>query len=182
MDCKAFTTRHAAYIDDTLPGVEMSAMRDHLTACAKCARRDGDVRRALMLVKNLPPITVSEGFQDRLRARLAVESEATVALPQPQLRPQAGMMKWAIAAGFLIIVAGGITSLPSSEVDAPTRLPAVFATVPETTVGDESAPAYVASMSTGIPMWPALMLAEEGPLRFAAAGFQHANWDGARPN
>jgi hypothetical protein len=36
-------------------------------------------------------------------------------------------------------------------------------------------------MSTGIPMWPALMLAEEGPLRFAAAGVQHATLD-ARPN
>jgi hypothetical protein len=34
---------------------------------------------------------------------------------------------------------------------------------------DESAPAFMASMSTGMPMWPALMLAEEGPLRFAAS-------------
>ena len=180
MDCKAFTTRHAAYIDDTLPGVEMSAMRDHLTECAKCARRDAEVRRALMLVKNLPPITVSDNFQDRLRARLAVESATPVVVPEP--RAQAGMVKWAVAAGMLIVVAGGITSLPSSDVDAPTRLPAVVATGPEMTMGDESAPAYVASMSTGIPMWPALMLAEEGPLRFAAAGFQHASLDGARPN
>ena len=183
MDCKAFTTRHAAYIDDTLPGVEMSAVRDHLTACAKCARRDAEVRRALMLVKNLPPITVSESFQDRLRARIAVESSTPVVAAQAQVRTQAGMLKWAVAAGFLIIVAGGITSLPSNDApDVPTRLPAVFATVPEATIGDESAPAYVASMSTGIQMWPALMLAEEGPLRFAAAGFQHASWDGARPN
>jgi len=44
----------------------------------------------------------------------------------------------------------------------------------------ESAPAYVASMSTGIPMWPALMLAEEGPLRFAAAGMQNASRDASR--
>jgi hypothetical protein len=35
-------------------------------------------------------------------------------------------------------------------------------------------------MSTGIPMWPALMLAEEGPLRFA--GMQAASWDASRPH
>jgi hypothetical protein len=38
-------------------------------------------------------------------------------------------------------------------------------------------------MSTGIPMWPALMLAEEGPLRFAATELQNVNWErAARPN
>jgi anti-sigma factor RsiW len=179
MDCKAFTTRHPAYIDDTLPGVEMSAMRDHLAECTRCARRDREVRRALMLVKNLPPITVSDGFQDRLRSRLAAESAAPVVVPEPRVS-QAGMTKWVVAAGLLIVVAGGITSLPSRE-DAPTRLPAVFAAAPEAPSTDDSAPAYMASMSTGIPMWPALMLAEEGPLRFAAAGVQHATLD-ARPN
>ena len=179
MHCKAFTIRHAAYIDDTLPGVEMSAMRDHLTECAKCASRDSEVRRALMLVKNLPPITDSENFQDRLRARLAAESTTPVVVPQP--RAQAGAVKWAVAAGLLIVVAGGITSLPSSSVEAPTRLPAVIAMGPEITIGDDSAPAYVASMSTGIPMWPALMLAEEGPLRFANTGLHAVSVD-VRPN
>jgi anti-sigma factor RsiW len=181
MDCKAFTTRHAAYIDDTLPGVEMSAMRDHLTECAKCSRRDGEVRRALMLLKNMPPVSVSEGFQDRLRARLAAESTAPLPVSRERVS-RAGAIKWAVAAGFLIIVAGGITSLPSRNADAPARLPAVFAAVPELISGDNSAPAYMASMSTGIPMWPALMLAEEGPLRFAATELQNATWDRARPN
>lgn len=134
-----------------------------------------------MLVKNLPPVSVSAGFQDRLRARLADEDANPVAAPQPRVS-QAGGLKWAVAAGLLIIVAGGITTLPSNDADAPARLPAVFATVPDVASGDDSTPAYMASMSTGIPMWPALMLAEEGPLRFAAAGFQPTGWDGARPN
>jgi anti-sigma factor RsiW len=182
MDCKAFTTRHAAYIDDTLPGVEMSAMRDHLTECAKCSRRDAEVRRALMLLKHLPPVSVSQGFQDRLQARLAAENAAPVPVAQPGVSRR-GAIKWAVAAGFLIVAVGGITSLPSNDAAAPTRLPAVFAAVPETMSGDNSAPAYMASMSTGIPMWPALMLAEEGPLRFAATELQHANWErAARPN
>lgn len=152
-------------------------MRDHLTACIKCSRRDAEVRRALLVLKNMPSIRVSEGFEDRLRARIAVEPAAP-----PVAVSNFGLLKWAVAAGMLIVVAGGIRSWPSAGAEiAPARLPAVIASVPGETSGDESA--YVASMSTGIPMWPALMLAEEGPLRFAAGGVQNASWDGAsRPN
>jgi hypothetical protein len=94
------------------------------------------------------------------------------------------MMKWAVAAGLLIVVVGGIRSLPTGGSElAPARLPAVVASVPDVATSDKSAPEYMASMSTGIPMWPALMLAEEGPLRFAASGMQNASWDGAsRPH
>jgi hypothetical protein len=50
-------------------------------------------------------------------------------------------------------------------------LPAVIASSPPADPfdGEDPASAFVASMSTGIPMWPALMLAEEGPLMFAAS-------------
>jgi hypothetical protein len=79
------------------------------------------------------------------------------------------MTKWVAAAALLIAVVG-VRNWPDSE-SVPTRLPAVFASAPVSDFGsaDESMPAYMASMSTGIPMWPALMLAEEGPLRFAAS-------------
>lgn len=167
MDCKAFAKRHSAYIDDTLPGVERAAVREHLASCARCAKRDAEVRRALLVLKNLPPIEVSDGFQDRLRARLATE---TAPAPMPARRSSDfGMAKWVAAAALLIAVVG-VRNWPASD-RAPTRLPAVFAEAPASDFGsaDESMPAYMASMSTGIPMWPALMLAEEGPLRFAAA-------------
>src|SRR5262245_58296391 len=81
MDCKSFTSKHAAFIDDTLPGVDMAGMRAHINECMRCARRDADVRRALLLVRNLPQVQVSEGFQDRLRARLATET-AVPAMPR----------------------------------------------------------------------------------------------------
>ena len=167
MDCKTFAKRHAAFIDDTLPGVEMAAMREHLSECARCAKRDAEVRRALLLVRNLPPIEVSAGFQDRLRARLAAESAA----PPVQRGTDRGLMKWAAAAALLIAVVGVRTWPESAHGGSqPSRLPPVTATAPPADYGtaDESIPAYMASMSTGIPMWPALMLAEEGPLRFAA--------------
>ena len=155
-----------SFLDDTLPGVERAAVREHLLACARCARRDAEVRRALLVLKNLPPIQVSEGFQDRLRARLLGESPA----PARQPMTETGLMKWAAAAALLIAVVG-VRNWPARNSEAsPSRLPPVIASVPAITDGamDESAPAYMASLSTGIPMWPALMLAEEGPLRFAA--------------
>jgi anti-sigma factor RsiW len=167
MDCRTFAKRHAAFIDDTLPGVEMAAVREHLSECARCARRDADVRRALLVLKNLPPIEVSEEFQDQLRARLSAEASA----PPARARADGGLMKWAAAAALLIAIVG-VRTWPEavSRKTAPTRLPPVFASLPATVDGaEESMPAYMASMSTGIPMWPALMLAEEGPLRFAAS-------------
>jgi hypothetical protein len=179
MDCKEFTTRHAAFIDDTLPGYLMAAMREHLADCARCGRRDAEVRRALFLLKNLPTVQVSDGFQDKLRARITAEGPAYQAKRSAPAMP----MKWAAAAGLLVAVVG-VGAWPVSRTEEITRLPAVFASAPMNAFGygvdDESAPAYVASMSTGIPMWPALMLAEEGPLRFA--GMQAASWDGSRPH
>ena len=180
MDCKAFATRHAAFLDDTLPGFQMAEMRDHLTGCARCARRDAEVRRALLVLKNLPSIQVSEGFEERLRVRISAEGPA---LESSGAR-NSGVMKWGAAAAVLVAVVG-ISSWPERQtVDAkPTRLPAVFASAPAAYgAEDESAPAFVASMSTGIPMWPALMLAEEGPLRFAATGLQNAAWEASRPH
>ena len=178
MDCKEFTTRHAAYIDDTLPGFQMAAMREHLTECGRCSRRDAEIRRSLFLLKNLPAVEVSEGFQDRLRARITAEG--------PAYKPQrsssfSGTMKWAAAGALLVAVVGVSWADRATRTVAPTRLPAVFASVPVVYEGhDESVPAYMASMSTGIPMWPALMLAEEGPLRFA--GLQIASFDAPKPD
>jgi len=178
MDCKSFDARHAAFIDDTLPGFQMEAMRDHLSDCTRCSRRDADVRRALLLLKNLPPIQVSDGFEDRLRARISAEGPAF----QPQRARDFGRMKWGAAAALLVTIIG-VSSWPANrnQPSRPTRLPAVFAMPLSISVTDnEAAPAYVASMSTGIPMWPALMLAEEGPLRFASAGRHNASWDTSR--
>jgi len=177
MDCKEFTTRHAAFIDDTLPGFQMSAMREHVTACEKCSKRDTEIRRSLFLLKNLPPVHVSDEFQEKLRARITAEG------PAFQSRRATGprYVTWAVAAAALVAVAGMKGWYDHDRLaNAPVRLPAVIASTPVMyESGDESAPAYVASMSTGIPMWPALMLAEEGPLRFA--GMQTASWAASRP-
>lgn len=180
MDCKSFIRKHAAYIDDILPGVEMTAMRVHLVACRRCAKRDQDVRRALLLVRNLPPIEVSSDFQERLRARLADEGPVPIPAPNVVRRPMAWM---AVAAAAVFVTGVAVRVGVPGRDDGPARLPAVIATGPRTALpADDSTPAYLASMSTGIPMWPALMLAEEGPLRFATTELQTAGWESARPH
>lgn len=156
----------------------MAAMREHLEACKRCARRDAQVRRSLLLLKNLPAIEVSDGFQDRLRQRLSAEQQSRHATPVARSYRAA---RWSAAAALFAGVVA-LTRWQGTEViHEPLRLPAVTAVAPLDAFGDgDSSPAYVASMSTGIPMWPALMMAEEGPLRFA--GMQNASWENARPN
>lgn len=177
MDCRTFANKHHAFVDDTLPGVDMSAMRTHLERCVTCQRRDADMRRSLLLFRNLPRIEVSEGFGDLLRARIERESRADVPLPGPS------RIRWAAAA--LIVAIGGTTWAAMQRRDAETvRLPAVVASEPPavpTTPSDDATPAYVASMSTALPMWPALMHAEEGSVRFAAIELQAAAREPERP-
>ena len=45
-------------------------MRQHMRDCPPCAHHDALVRRSLMLVRSLPTIEPSPGFQTRLEARL----------------------------------------------------------------------------------------------------------------
>ena len=181
MDCRDFTSRHAAFIDDTLPGVEMAVMREHLDRCARCARRDADVRRALLLLKNLPPLSVSGEFQHRLRERLARED--AIGAPVPTRLTTRFPSRWIASAAAIVAIAGVArwTIASGGPAPAPSRLPAVTASTPPHQ-GEDPAPADLASMSTGVSMWPALMLAEEGPLRFAATELQNASWDASKPN
>jgi anti-sigma factor RsiW len=169
MDCQTFRKKHDAFVDDTLPGVQMAAMREHLNECARCARRDAEIRRAILLVRNLQPLTVSDGFDERLKARL--HQEAAVGPTQRRTRV-ARQMRFATAAAIVALFATAAgRQLGSDVIAVPVLSPAVVTTAPPDP-GEDPSPAFVASMSTGIPMWPALMLAEEGPLLFAASELQ----------
>lgn len=173
VDCSTFKRKHDGYIDDTLSGVEMTAMREHLRQCAKCARTDRSVHRALLVARNLPQLEVSTGFDQRLRTRLEGERVGPVGQRTPSWSP--GPLRWTTVGAALVgvIAVGGWHVLDGRD-SGPSRLPAVVASSPpvEHFDGDDPASAFVASMSTGIPMWPALMLAEEGPLMFVASELQ----------
>lgn len=170
MDCRAFHKHHLAFVDDTLPGVDVGRMRDHLASCASCAAHDHRVRRSLLLVRNqLSPIQPSAEFRTRLDARLAAERTARMAppgllAPTPSRWSGAGMlaMVLALAAFSAVALSRGngttVARLPQVVVGAvPASGPSIQ--LPSAT------PAFVATMSTGMAILPALMLAEEVPVQ-----------------
>lgn len=71
MDCRQFRRDHLDYLDDTLPGDVMRAAQLHVLQCGACAAHDALVRRSLMVVRSLPDLAPSRGFEDRMAARLA---------------------------------------------------------------------------------------------------------------
>lgn len=172
MDCKSFARKHSEFVDDTLPGCEMEAMREHRRTCAVCSRRDLDVRRSLLLARNLPRVEVSAGFAERLRHRLAAE-------PRLAEQPVPRERRSRAVAAAVVVAAAGLTVLQAipRRTPVPVRLPAVIASLPPTdeAVRRDESPAWLASMSTALPMWPALLGAEEGSLRFAAMESQRVS-------
>jgi Putative zinc-finger len=168
MDCRSFKKKHLSFVDDTLSGVETDAMREHLRVCLGCARQDAAVRRALLVLRNLPPVDVSPDFSGRLKQRIAVEAgrqRSEHLFHGPSVAAFFGLAGAVVAVGVL-----GIGLADRETPNPPSLAAVVFAPreiTPRVVDSDIAAPAFVASMSTGIPVWPALLLAEQGSLRFA---------------
>jgi hypothetical protein len=170
MDCRAFRKRHLAFVDDTLPGVDIVQMQAHITACVRCAQMDVAVRRSLLVVRNhLSPIEPSSDFSERLSARLERER---VNLTGPNAL--FGSTSWvgfaAMCGGVIAIGVLAIAMGESSGTAVVTRLPAAVleATPASLSRSDpmaDATPAFVANLSTGMAILPALLLAEEVPIR-----------------
>jgi len=150
-------------------------MQRHLIECGACARHDTAVRRGLLLFRNLPRIEPSPDFAARLDARLArAREEARLRAAayagsfghRRQRGPSASAFAAAaagvMAAGYLAVVALNAISPPESLALAP-----VIATAPEPAPTPVATPAYVASFSAGMPLWPAALVAEMAPVHFA---------------
>ncbi len=184
MNCREFRRKHDAYVDDTLSGIEQEAMERHRRLCARCARLDTRVRRALLLVRNLPQVELSRGFDERLRLRLMQERALIAAgrvvhgsspLDAGGWRPLSVSTYTAIAAG-LLAVAGLATTMGllgrSSEPSA-IRLAPVVASLPEPEPSTLATPAMVASMPAGMPVWPAVFVAQQAPWHLASEVLEH---------
>lgn len=174
MDCRTFRKQHVAFVDDTLPGVALVPMQRHLHVCSECAQLDADVRYGLLLFRNnLPTIEPSATFATRLNVRLEHERRrALVPVPLfrgPGLSSFLAMSMSVVAVGFLAMALG---ELPRNQGIA--RLPAVVLRPDNPSLASDSdtvlpvtPSALVASVSTGMAVWPALLLLEEAPARFA---------------
>lgn len=168
MYCREFKDKHVGFIDDTLAGVELVEMRRHLDECPSCAELNTKIKRALLLVRNLPPIDVSPDFSDRLNARLAECREMEAPARAVRKRIAAGMLLAAAAMIGYIAITLDKVERPSDLMMAP-----VIASAPESEMSPISSPppALVASVPAGLAIWPAALFAEEAPVRFAHARF-----------
>lgn len=167
MDCRDFQENHFAFVDDTLPGVELVGMQMHLLECEKCAKQDAAVRRSLMLFRNIPLIEPSADFSARLNQRLElVRAEDASAAVLGRSR------KFAAAIALTSVVMLGYIGLSLRQVDFPQDIvfPPVVASIPEPASSPMTSPgtAMVASVPAGLPMWTAALFAEQAPVHFAS--------------
>jgi putative zinc finger protein len=174
MDCREFRENHVGFVDDVLPAVEMEAMRRHVQSCLRCARHDTAVRRGLLLVRNLPRIEPSPDFMERLSDRIAqlqpinddVESAESYRLTTGAFA--------ALAAGLALFAYVTLEATHRFAAPQALMLPPVVATAPATPTRSIAGTAYMAAISTGMPVWPAVLMADEAPRRLADVELQQA--------
>ena len=180
MNCREFRRKHDAYVDDTLSGVELDGMANHRRTCERCAQLDTRIRRALLVAHNLPTIEPSAAFTERLQARLRAERMSAVSFVD-QSEPSYLVRRWyplsasaftALAAGVLAAAGLAVAVSLSDSHDDVIRLTPVVASRPEVEPSVLMPPTMVAAMPAGMPLWPAVFVAQQAPWHFAndAAG------------
>lgn len=175
MDCRSFRKQHVAFVDDLLPGEDVVAMQRHLLECERCAAHDAKVRRALLVVRNLPSVEPSPDFYARLKARIdseqRVATQPVVAARGPGIGTFMGVAAGLVAAGYVTATSLNWTA-PRGEL----ALAPVVATEPALPPPSVANEALVASVSAGMPLWPMVYFAQQAPMRFAQVQFTQASW------
>ena len=166
MDCKDFRDRHAPFVDLMCSVQDEREMREHMKACAPCARHDTRIRRSLMMVRSLPTIEPSADFRARLDARLReVRAAERFATPRP---PRLIAARFAALAAGIALVSYVATDLVRRAQTPEIEMPPVVATLPAEPL-QVATPAMVAAVPTGMSVWPAIMLASQAQIQLVAA-------------
>ena len=185
MDCREFRKQHFAYLDDTLPGDEMSAALRHVMACDSCAAHDSMVRRSLMLVRNMQVIEPSADFRQRMQTRIAETRAETrrerFAMAEREAYRGARGMKQpivlsAVAASVLVMGSMAWREVTPRQAKAPAAQPTASVVKPPAPIDTTLQPIYfspgmVPAMATGNPMWPAALLVDDTPAQLVNAEF-----------
>ncbi|HVF39226.1 MAG TPA: zf-HC2 domain-containing protein [Gemmatimonadaceae bacterium] len=175
MDCREFREKHFAFVDDTLSGIEIVGLQMHLNECESCARQDAIIRRSLLAFRNLPTIEPSADFSERLYRRLEEAKAADAAAVTHAGRSR----KFATAVAATSVVMLGYIGVSLRHVDTPRQitLPPVVATLPEVSPVPMTAPGpeMVAAGPAGLPIWTAVMFAEQAPVHFASVDLTLVN-------
>ncbi len=142
--------------------MQENELLEHLRACAACARLDAAVRRSLLLARNLPDIQPSPDFLERLEARLRAGA-------QP-MEPRRRISGTALAALAATVVFAALLTLDLVRDAQPPAiaLQPVVAMTPEADPSIISS-ALVATLPTGMSVWPAIVAATHAPVHFVAA-------------
>jgi len=175
MDCREFREKHVGYVDDTLSAVEMEAMHRHVRSCYRCSRQDTAVRRGLLLVHNLPQIEPSSDFMAKLSDRIAELEAAGHDIDEASPYQLTSGAFAALAAGLTLF--GYVALEASNHFGTPPTLtlPPVVATAPAKPAPTFRSGAYMAGISTGMPVWPAVLMVDEAPRRLADVELQQAS-------
>ena len=182
MDCREFRRNHVAFVDDLLPGIDLVRMQRHILECRSCARHDTMIRRALLVVRNMPRLEVSAGFSERLQSKIRALQASGDCRSEVSAHARVGFGTFAavatgvMAAGLLAFAVMGRSGSMSRDVALPPVVASLPADMMDGAPSPISAQAMVASASTGIALWPAVMVAEQAPLHFAAAELRLANY------
>lgn len=166
MDCREFRDRHALYVDLRCSAIEEGEMRQHAVNCPKCSRHDTVVRRCLLLVRNLPTIEPSPDFRARLDARLRVASLTAAGTLRPMRVSYRSFAAVAAGVAFVTYLAADLVRRAGPET---IRMTPVVASLPELEPSQVATPAFVASVPTGMSVWPAIMVASQTSVQFVAA-------------
>ncbi len=170
MDCREFHKTHSAFIDDTLSGIELVGVQRHIAECEECAKHDAIVRRSLLLFRNLPRIEPSADFSERLSVRIRELKDAEAAPVFHHSRVFAATI--AVSSALMLgYIASSLRDVDSSR---DIVFPPVVASIPEQGLVTITtpAPALVASVPAGLPIWTAALYAELAPIHFASADLE----------
>jgi hypothetical protein len=170
MDCREFLDKHTLFVDLTCSGLEEDEMRRHMRVCPKCSRHDTVVRRSLLLVRNLPCIEPSPDFKARLEARMRTGGPSAMGMARPARMSFGSFVAVAAGVAFVTYLATEtVRRQPDVRMDGEIRMAPVVATLPEFEPSPVATSALVATVPTGMSIWPAIMVASQAPIHFAAA-------------
>jgi hypothetical protein len=100
--CEELLARYGDYIDGQLSPLQAARLQLHLEVCVSCARYDRIMRRGLELVRDLPELTPSHDFEQRLQHRLYHADDGAALAAQ---RPAAGAVAAFAVAGVIALLA-----------------------------------------------------------------------------
>jgi len=166
MDCRKYREGHTLFIDGMCSALDAFEMRSHTRYCDACARHDEVVRRGVLLMRNLATIEPSAGFRNRLSARLRREVR-DAAHAERAIGPK--IARYAAIAAMLSGVSVALGRAVRHNHNADYRMAPVVASAPPRDASPFGAVALVATVPTGMSIWPAILMASQAPAHFVTA-------------